>query len=865
MPSFRLTTPIPSRPALRPLPVLLALAIALLAAAGCSAPLRKQLAENQRPTVRLTYAPVDTTQREFYVYRMYWTGFDADGRVVRFEYAVDPPSDAGQDTVWVATTMTTLSFTFTASQPESIKSAQPLSRDFHVFVIRAVDNRGMRSAPAARAFYSFGVAPVVRIDNPSPSPLISPVVTPAVRISWTGLDFIDPNGYITEKPLYYKYKIFKSDADPRWSRWLSQPDSMRTTFGPAFAGWDSTGPESAYVQYTNLVPNSEYLFVVVAFGRSGAYSPIWNLSTNMLKMSVGFAAQLGPVITLYNSFFSFTYPSGGFPSPLDPSWAVQLQVPSGEPITFNWTAQPPVGSLMRRYRWVLDLVNLDDETPRTRQDDWYHWSDWNQTTTATVGPFTGAGGDTGEVHNFYIEAEDINGLVSLGWVQFRVFKPTWERNLLIVNDTRFNADQVSRTQPPGRTDSLAAPAGAWPTRAELDTFLFAVGGVRWQMTPTGTLSQPGLFAGYTYDSLGTRQGRENPTMSLSLLGQYRHVVWMVDASGSRYDTAPTSATLPMTTLRYMSMRNRQNTLATWVNQGGDLWALGGGFGNAVTAYWNVGANDLNGVRTYTSLTNALAPVADLLPGRFMYDLVHWRSEFRVFNGFIRFARLDQRDPTSSLPSAWKGRALADPRYYALPVQLQSRTPATDPLSLAPYRTNSDYYINNQAYSQVGISIEYLAYENRVLETIQVTPDSSVEYSALDTLYNAYAPAYPGQLLQPGQGVNALMTYYKGGENGSVMFLGSSIWDHRRTHCQGLVDFVLGQMWGMTRNTVASSPSPARTARPAVTAAATGGRLAAIGTGPYLHAVQARGPAGGRPGPAPGRQPENPPRPRSGSR
>jgi hypothetical protein len=788
-------------------PVLLALAVlAGLGSFGCSKDLKSTILPNQRPTIRLTYAPVDTTQAEFYVYKMNWVGFDADGRIVRFEYAVDPPSDAGLDTTWVATTNNEQTFNFSASVPGNPNVPQPLSRDFHVFVIRAVDNRGLYSEPVARAFYSFGVAPVVRIDTPSPSSLISPSVTPAVRISWTGFDFIDPNGYVFEKPLYYKYKIFKSDSDPRWTSWLSRPDSMRALFAPRFVGWDSTGPESAFVQYTNLIPNSEYLFVVVAFGRSGAYSPVWNLNTNMRKMSVGFASQLGPVITFYNSFFSYTYNSGGFPSPLDPSWAVQLQVPSGEPIIFNWTAQPPVGSLMRRYRWVLDLVNLDDETPRARQDDWYRWSDWSLTTSATVGPFTGAGGDTGEVHNFYIEAEDINGLVSLGWIQFRVFKPTWERNLLIVNDTRFNTDQVSRTQPPGRTDSLAAPAGAWPTRAELDTFLFAVGGVRWQMTPTGTLSQPGLFAGYVYDSLGTRQGRENPTMPLSLLGQYRHVVWMVDASGSRYDTAPTSATLPMTTLRYMSMRNRQNTLATWVNQGGDLWALGGGFGNATNAPWNVTANDLSGVRTYTTLVTTLAPVPDLLPGRFMYDLVHWRSEFRVFNGFIRFARYDQRDPTSTNPRAWPGLPFRDPRYATLPTLLQSRTPATDPLSLVPYRTNSDYYINNPAYSQVGINIEYLTYENRVLETIQVTPDSSFEYSALDTLYNAYGTAYTGQMLQAGGGVNALMTYYKGSENGSVMFLGSSIWDHRRAHGQALVDFVLGTMWGLPKNAAVTAPA-----------------------------------------------------------
>ena len=91
---------------------------------------------------------------------------------------------------------------------------------------------------------------------------------------------------------------------------------------------------------------------------------------------------------------------------------------------------------------------------------------------------------------------------------------------------------MSRTQPAGRTDSLTAPAGAWPTRAELDTFLFAVGGVRWRMTLPGMLSPTGIFHGYDFDTLGTRHGLEDPTIPLNVLGRYRHVVWMTDASGS---------------------------------------------------------------------------------------------------------------------------------------------------------------------------------------------------------------------------------------------------------------------------------------------------------------------------------------------
>ena len=48
---------------------------------------------------------------------MNWVGFDADGRVIRFEYAIDPPSDAGVDTEWVATTNNEQTFNFTASIP----------------------------------------------------------------------------------------------------------------------------------------------------------------------------------------------------------------------------------------------------------------------------------------------------------------------------------------------------------------------------------------------------------------------------------------------------------------------------------------------------------------------------------------------------------------------------------------------------------------------------------------------------------------------------------------------------------------------------------------------------------------------------
>jgi hypothetical protein len=753
-----------------------ALALAVLAglgSVGCSKQLQHTVLQNQAPTVRLTWAPIDTQSEVFYIYKLNWVGYDPDGRVTRFEYAVDPPRGPGAVINWTSTTKNEETIRFESATPESafLQLPVPRSEGFHVFSIRAVDDRGAYSEPVERAFYSFGVAPIVQILEPVPQTLLTPRVTPAVRITWMGKDFIDPNGYAFEKPLYYKYAIFKKgNPGVNWNAWLEDPDSLRREVAPEFAGWDSIAPEVPEVQFTNLTTNNEYLFVVVAFGRSGAYSPIFGLRSNMLQVFVGLAGELGPKITLFNSFFQYTYQTGGFS--LDLERAIQLQVPAGVPITFNWIAEPPAGSIMRRYRWVLDLVALDDESPRTSQQDWYHWSPWSQATAATVGPFVGAEGDTGEIHNFYLEAEDVNGLVSLGWVQFRVYRPTFDRELLVVNDTRFQADEISAVQPPGRSDSLRAPYGLWPSRAELDTFLFAVGGVPWKMKTGNPLSPQGLFRGYSFDTLGTRYGQVIPTIPLGLLGHYRQIIWMTNKAAG-YDLAPNSATMPQPTLLYMSARDRQNTLSTWVSQGGKLWALGGGFATATNKLWNNTSNDANQIRTYSS--EGMRP--DLTPGRFMFDLAHWRTEFRVYGPvFVRFSRYDQPDPTvigfPKPPTYWKGGTFTNPEvnYTSLPPTLQFRSPTTDPLSLWPDRTmNTEYYVGNRTYSGIGVDIEFLTVAHNMLEQVpaptEENPDQTVERSTLDTLYLVYGSSYPKQMNQSGsgEGVNAVMTYYYGRE------------------------------------------------------------------------------------------------------
>jgi len=162
----------------------------------------------------------------------------------------------------------------------------------------------------------------------------------------------------------------------------------------------------------------------------------------------------------------------------------------------------------------------------------------------------------------------------------------------------------------------------------------------------------------------------------------------------------------------MSVANRQNTLATWVSQGGKLWALGGGFGNARTPPWNNLNNDL-GVRTYRF--DGTRP--DLTPGRFMYDWCHWRrssgSSARASYGSR--ARPAGPDGGFPRPVTTGGRNVHQPEvnYTSLPTRLMPRDPATRPD--LPTAWPGDFYVGNQAYSANGIHIEYLSLENRILE------------------------------------------------------------------------------------------------------------------------------------------------------
>lgn len=763
---------------------------------------------NVAPTVELTNAPVspDRSNPYFYAYPVNWSGNDPDGRIDHYEYAIDPTPD---NTVWIKTTKNQETIFFRASQPDPVTgTAQPTASDFHVFSIKAIDDDGAESPIKQRAFFSYTIAPTVAITNPAPTALLDAQVTPSVRIDWTGSD---PDGQFTQKPVKYKYRLLELNPDN--DVFVSNPDSLRRREAATnWAGWDSTSADTQFVQFTNLTPGKRYLFVLIGFDEAGAYSPIFNLNTNMLKFAAGFASSNGPRIEIFNQYIDFVYQSGGYST--DPLREIPIEIPSNRAIQVNWLAFPSPGSRIQYFRWMVD-GNVNDETPRTDEaEDYVHWSQPSPTMPNSVL----LRGFSDGVHRFYLECGDNNGQKSLGILKMTAVTPSFDRQLLIVDDTRLEADKFSAGCPTNYTRP-------WPSRAEFDTFLFARGNTPWRCTKnptTGVTTPPGLFAGYSFDTLGTRLGLENAAngVPLSKIGAYKNLVWLVDDVGGQYIDNLDQSIFPITALYSMSAPGKASSLAAYVQLGGRVWMAGGGAAYASLINFDRRTNNQGQTTVFNNAQG------ELVPSRIMYDGAHWRSSIGVTKSGVHTFRYDftvYTGPDSTNPvtrvvspgwshfNRYTGTTLNSPNYSRLPAEMRWKTPATDPIP--PTRLSSA----GSLFYATSYPSEYLLDGNSILEDVDPSPEVTAERSVLDTLYYSQAVV----LLRNNP---PTMTYYHGNEANQFVFSGFSLWNYARQDCMGLIDFVLQDIWGLTRNAVdrgsitPASPgggaSPARAVTPA---------------------------------------------------
>jgi len=278
------------------------------------------------------------------------------------------------------------------------------------------------------------------------------------------------------------------------------------------------------------------------------------------------------------------------------------------------------------------------------------------------------------------------------------------------------------------------------------------------------------------------------TVTLASLARYRHVLWLVDAAAAQYIESLDQRVFPVTALYAMSNPGRSSTLAAYASAGGRLWLAGGGAALASLRRFDRVTNN--------SVSDFLFTVEDgeLAPGRLLHDFGHLQSA--ISSG--RAVGTPTRSPAAR--GGWSGHGvdsrLSAPDYSRLPATLRLRAPDTDPLPPTRLASQSNlYYLQPLGY-------ETVVAPNRIVETFDGDAPGPRRSVALDTLMDVPS-------LRLGGAPAPAMLYYHGRENAPFVFTGFDLWSWKREDCQALVDFVLGEVWGLPR----SAPNAAATSRP----------------------------------------------------
>jgi len=652
--------------------VLVAL-VAVVAGAltGCESK-KGTLVPNMLPGVELTATPPagDTTR---YDIEFQWTGWDYDGEVDHFEYYIDPPLEVIQnplgfeDTLtWRRTDAYSGRFTFfapdydttTIDEPDKDYKEPQVALGYHIFVIRAVDDMGAKSVVNDSSWVAFTagtICPRTKIITPPPQyaeaadgrqPLPQSVGT-TVTFRWEGTD---SDGIFSDKPIFYMMK--RVDVTDRQRLWDQIDDYVLEDPAP----WDTLDP--GVTQVTLSLDNGHsYGIAVRAVDEARAVEPLLVLNRNLMWVGATQATSY-PVLEVRSSAFGNKSWTG---------WSIDFEdyeVPMGSLFEFSLYGNADVyGGLIAGYSYGWNLPDVENTETNPTGDG--AWTPWSTSQTKIIADFSEdrvTDPETGEVRDqfLYVRCKDDGGRVTLA-------------------SLRFNVVTLEPVYKIGYVDD-------W----ELERTREAYEDLSWQQ----------MLNGYNYGAdweeleWDVAERRIDRVPTLQFLSQFECIVYSVRDAQAVFE----SAYFDMNHIDVMNVLAVYLASQTSTGERGKLWL----FGHSVVHSSVQGSSTVPNCTYDYEVNEDSAPGAcAIVPGCFLYDLLHIRGDFRQPGGtVIDLSRKGGENQSLDYlyfeidggPAIGDTSYVYDPKvhpeqYARLPAKLEKRASYEDPIGQA-YKANT---------------------------------------------------------------------------------------------------------------------------------------------------------------------------------
>lgn len=343
----------------------------VLWAVSCSkAPTPPKTPPHLDPQTELTYAPVEFDTTSFRVH-FYWSGYDDDGEVLQFRYAVDSDT-LRPSNEWRTTSAKDTILLFLVDPVKELK--------LHVFKVAAEDNEHrIDPTPASRAFSAKTLPPTSKIEK-GPG-RFNDGVGPNFTFQWSGIDpdggetggkvpvdsfqyLLLPIGGIadlatppTHDPLP-RY-VINAGGIPNYVTIINAAVGDALPAGNAadrtrWDDWKWIGIRGLKNRFRNVTPG-EYVFALRAVDIAGATEKNLKFGDNIRHFNVT-NRNAGPQLIVCSSILNRCLTPAAGP---DDFARKQLQVFEGETVSFSWSANADsYGGEIVGYTYAMDDTSM---------------------------------------------------------------------------------------------------------------------------------------------------------------------------------------------------------------------------------------------------------------------------------------------------------------------------------------------------------------------------------------------------------------------------------------------------------------------------------------------------------------------------